>query len=197
MVPAALSRAAPRAGGEAGLKRVASSWPRALGTAVMGLLMAVLGTTAFSWWALGPLRLEPIIVLVVSAGYRLPLVLGFVVVMFLGYVADLISGGVMGLNVVIFTVVYVICQLARRKLDIASWPFQMLSVGVLTIVDHLLTVGMITLTVASYLPPANLPLLLLAQALLNALTAPLFFGLNEALIRVLARFWPAEHRVTP
>ncbi|MCF8042350.1 MAG: rod shape-determining protein MreD [Desulfarculaceae bacterium] len=179
------------------MKRGAGRWPRAMGTAVTGLLLAVLGTTAFSWWALGPLRLEPIIVLVVSAGYRLPLVLGFMVVMFLGYVADLISGGVMGLNVVIFTVVYVICQLARRKLDISSWPFQMLSVGVLTILAHLLTAGAMTLTVPSYAPPVNLPLLLLAQALINAFTAPLFFGLNEALVGILAHFGPAERKVSP
>ena len=92
------------------MRRDAGRWPRALGTAVMGLLLAVLGTTAFSWWALGPLRLEPLIVLVVSVGYRLPLVLGFIVVMFLGYVDDLVSGGVMGINVVVFTVVYVICS---------------------------------------------------------------------------------------
>lgn len=127
--------------GRAGLKHEAGRWPRALGTSAMGLLMAVLGTTAFTWWAVGPLRLEPLIVLVVSAGYRLPLVLGFVVVMFLGYVADLISGGVMGLSMVVFTLIYVICQLARLKLDIASWPFQMLSVGVLTVLAHLLTAG--------------------------------------------------------
>ena len=180
------------------MRRDAGRWPRALGTAVMGLLLAVLGTTAFSWWALGPLRLEPLIVLVVSVGYRLPLVLGFIVVMFLGYVADLVSGGVLGINVVIFTVVYVICQLARRKLDIASWPFQMLSVGVLTILAHLLTAGAVTLTVPSYVPPVNLPLLLLAQALINALTAPLFFGLNEGLVGLLGRLWPApERRVSP
>lgn len=184
--------------GEVRLRRDAGRWPRALGTAVMGLLLAVLGTTAFSWWALGPLRLEPLIVLVVSVGYRLPLVLGFIVVMFLGYVADLVSGGVMGINVVVFTVVYVICQLARRKLDIASWPFQMLSVGVLTILSHLLTAGAVTLTVPSYVPPVNLPLLLLAQALINALTAPLFFGLNEGLVGLLGRLWPApERRVSP
>lgn len=164
---------------------------------LLGFFLAVLGTTAFSWWSLGPLHLEPLIVLVVSAGYRLPLVLGFVAVMFLGYLADLLSGGVMGLNLVIFSVLYVICQMARRKLDIASWPFQMLSVGVLSVLAHLLTAGAVTLTVPSYLPPANLPLSLLAQALLNALTAPLFFGLNEVMVRLLARLWPAGHGVTP
>lgn len=179
------------------MRRDASRWPRALATLVLGFLLAVLGSTVFSWWALGPLRLEPLIVLVVSAGYRLPLVLGFVVVMFLGYLADLLSGGVMGLNLVIFSVLYVICQLARRKLDIASWPFQMLSVGVLSILAHLLTAGGVTLTVPSYVPPVNLPLLLLAQGLISALTAPLFFGLNEALVGLLARCWPSEHRATP
>ncbi len=164
---------------------------------VMGFLLAVLTTTLFSWWTLGQLRLEPLIVLVVSAGYRLPLVLGFVVVMFLGYLADLLSGGIMGLNLVIFSLLYVICQVARRKLDIASWPFQMLSVGVLTVLAHLLTAGAVTLTVPSYLPPVNLPLLLVAQGLVSAFTAPLFFGLNEALVRLLGRLWPAERRSAP
>jgi hypothetical protein len=100
----------------------------------------------------------------------------------------------MGLNVLIFVVVYVLCQLARLKLDITSWPFQMLSVGLLTIPAHLLTAGAVTLTVPSYAPPANLPLLLLAQAVINAFTAPLFFGLNEALAGLLARFGPATGR---
>lgn len=54
-----------------------------------------------------------------------------------------------------------------------------------------------TLTVPSYVPPANLPLLLVAQALINALTAPLFFGLNEALVNMLARLWPAQRKATP
>ncbi|MCB2228554.1 MAG: hypothetical protein KQH53_17900 [Desulfarculaceae bacterium] len=157
----------------------------------------MLSTTVFSWWSVGPLRLEPMIVLVVSAGYRLPLVLGFVVVWALAYLMDLISGGVLGLNIVIYSVVYVICQLARRKLNIDSWPFQMLSVGVMTMLAHLLMAAGLTLTIPSYIPPANLPLLLLAQGLISALVAPLFFGLIEALVRPMARFWPDERRVAP
>jgi cell shape-determining protein MreD len=164
---------------------------------VLGLILAVLGTTLFSWWSLGPLRLEPLIVLVVSAGYCLPLILGFVVVWALGYLADLVSGGVLGLNLVIFSVVYVICQLAQRKLNIDSWPFQMLSVGLMTILAHLLMAAGLLLTIGGYALPVNLPLLLLAQGLISALTAPLFFGLTEVLVSLFARFWPQERRVTP
>lgn len=179
------------------IRRQASPWPRAAATPILGFLLAVLSTTVFSWWSVGPLRLEPMIVLVVSAGYRLPLVLGFVVVWALAYLIDLVSGGVLGLNVVIYSVVYVICQLARRKLNIDSWPFQMLSVGVMTMLAHLLMAAGLTLTIASYTPPANLPLLLIAQGLISALIAPLFFGLVEGLVSVLARFWPDQHRVSP
>ena len=142
------------------MRRDASRWPRAGATLILGFLLAVMSTTVFSWWSLGPLRLEPMIVLVVSAGYRLPLILGFLVVWALAYLMDLISGGVLGLNIVIYSVVYVICQLARRKLNIDSWPFQMLSVGLMTMLAHLLMAAGLTLTIPSYIPPANLPLLL-------------------------------------
>ncbi len=179
------------------MRREANIWPRALAILVMGFFLAVLGTTLFSWWSLGPVRLEPLIVLVVSAGYRLPLILGFVVTFILGYLADLLSGGVMGLNLVIFSVVYVICQLAQRKLNIDSWPFQMLSVGIMAILSHLLMAGGLTLTVPSYAPPAGLPLVLAAQGAVSALTAPLFFGLTEGLVRLFSRFWPQERRVAP
>ncbi|MCF8034202.1 MAG: hypothetical protein K9K66_15870 [Desulfarculaceae bacterium] len=179
------------------MRRNTSRWPRAAATLILGFFFAVLSTTVFSWWSLGPLRLEPMIVLVVSAGYRLPLILGFVVVWALAYLTDLIAGGVLGLNVVIFSLVYVICQLAQRKLNIDSWPFQMLSVGLMTILAHLLMASGLTLTIDAYTPSGNLPLLLLAQGLISAFIAPLFFGLTEGLVSLLAHFWPQERKVTP
>ncbi len=179
------------------MRREHHKWPRALATLILGFFLVVLGTTLFSWWSLGPLRLEPMIALVVAAGYRLPLVLGFGVVWALAYITDLVSGGVMGLNLVCYSVVYVACTLAQRKLQIDSWPFQMLAVGLMNVLYQLLYLGGLFLTQQQYAPGANLALLLAAQAVLNALTAPIFLGLLDGLGSIIARFWPEERKVAP
>lgn len=179
------------------MRRDYNRWPRALATLVLGVFMVVLGTTAFTWWSLGPLRLEPITALVVAAGYRLPLIMGFVVVWALAYLVDLVSGGLMGSTVVSYSVVYVACTLGQRKLQIDSWPFQMLAVGLMSILHHLLVLGGLYLTRQGYADATHPALLLGAQALLNALTAPIFLGLLEGLTAVFARFWPEQRKVVP
>lgn len=179
------------------MRRDFNKWPRALATVGLGFFMVVLGSTVFSWWALGPLKLEPVTALVVAAGYRLPLVMGFVVVWVLAYMGDLVSGGAMGLSLVAYSVVYVTCTLGQRKLQIDSWPFQMLAVGLMSVLYHLLILGGLLLTHREYAPSANLALLLAAQAVLNALTAPVFLGLLEGLTALIARFWPEQRKVMP
>lgn len=179
------------------MRREYHKWPRALATIILGLFLVVLGTTLFSWWSLGPLRLEPLIALVVAAGYRLPLVMGFFVVWALAYLADLVSGGVMGLTLVSYSMVYVACTLAQRKLQIDSWPFQMLAVGLMNVLYQLLYLGGLFLTHQEYAPGANLALLLAAQAVLNALTAPVFLGLLEGLSGLIAHLWPEDRKVAP
>jgi cell shape-determining protein MreD len=176
------------------VRRDYNKWPRALATLVLGLFMVVLGTTVFSWWTLGPLRLEPLTALVVAAGYRLPLIMGFLVVWTLAYLTDLVSGGLMGLTLVSYSVVYVACTLGQRKLQIDSWPFQMLAVGLMSVLHHLLVLGGLYLTRQGYAPAANPALLLAAQALLSALTAPIFLALLEGLTALLARFWPEQRK---
>ena len=87
----------------------------------------------FNWWAVGSLRLQPLLVVVVSAGFRLPFLPGAALVFFLGYLSDIFSGGVVGLQVAVYMMIFVVCALAQLKLEINSWPFQMAAVGVMSL----------------------------------------------------------------
>ena len=172
------------------MKRLVSPAPRAAATLFMGFLVTVLGTTAFSWWSAGPLRLQPLVVMVVSAGFRLPLVAGGLVAVGLGYLGDLASGGVSGLQITAYLLVLCVCALAERKLDISSWPFQMLAAGAMSVLFHLVVIGGIMLVGRRPLDSPHLLWLLTAQALLTALTAPVFFTVLEFMVVLFDLFWP-------
>lgn len=175
-------------------KRPPSFGPRLIATCVMGFLLVVLSSTLFAWWSVGPLHLDPLIVVVVAAGFRLPLLPGGLVVIFLGYLVDLTSGGVLGLQITAYLVVFCICAVAERQLEIGSWPFQMASVALLSLAHQCMVVGGLMLVHRDQLLPANLPWVLVSQAVLNALTAPLFFLVQEWLVGVAARAWPQEKK---
>lgn len=166
-------------------KREESPLPRLLATLVLGFFMDVLGATLFTWWSLGPVKLMPLVVMVVSAGFRLPLWAAGVAAVLLGYLSDLLSGGVVGLQLTACVLVVCLCALAQRKLEINAWPLQMLAVAVMSLGMHLTVIGGLMLTAREHLLPANLPLVLAAQAVLSALTAPVFFALLEALVRLM------------
>ena len=170
-------------------KREESPWPRLLATLLLGFCLNVLSTTLFTWWSLGPVKLMPLVVMVVSAGFRLPLWAAGVAAASLGYLGDLVSGGVVGLQVIACLLVVCICALAQRKLEIYSWPFQMLAVGLMSLVLHLTVIGGLILASREHLLPARLSLVLTAQAALSALTAPVFFALLEYLVGLLRSLW--------
>jgi rod shape-determining protein MreD len=169
-----------------------SPWPRLLATGLLGFLLTVLSTTFFAWWAVGAVKLQPVVVMVVSAGFRLPLVAACSLAVFLGYLNDLVSGGVVGLQVLAFVVVANACALAQRKLEISSWPFQMMAVGLMSLVTQMAMIGGVVLINRGQLMPLGLHLVLAAQALLSALTAPVFFAVLEALVRLFTSLWPTR-----
>ncbi len=173
-------------------KRYDNPWPRLLATLALGFLLTVFSTTLFSWWAVGAVKLQPVVVMVVSAGFRLPLVTGAVAAVVLGFCNDLVSGGVVGLQLFSYLLVLCLCALAQRKLEISSWPFQMMAVGVMSAVSHLTVIGGLALVNREHLVPPNLALVLGAQAFLSALTAPVFFGMLEGLVGLLNRLWPSS-----
>ena len=173
-------------------KREDSPWPRLLATACLGFVLTVLSTTLFAWWTAGNLKLQPVVVMVVSAGFRLPLAASCSLAVLLGYMNDLVSGGVVGLQVLAYLIVACSCSLAQRKLELNAWPLQMLSVGVMTLVTQLTMIGGVMLVNRGQLVPLSLHLALGAQSLLSALTAPIFFGLLEGLVGIFNRLWPSR-----
>ena len=74
------------------MKAIDRVGPRLAATLFLGFILVVLGTTLFAWWSAGPLRLQPVVVMVVSAGFRLPLLAAGSVAAILGYVGDVTSG---------------------------------------------------------------------------------------------------------
>lgn len=175
-------------------KREDTSWPRLLATSLLGFVLTVFSTTLFAWWSVGALKLQPVVVMVVSAGFRLPLVGACAVAVLLGYMNDLVGGGVLGLQVLAYLMVAIGCAVAQRKLEINSWPFQMMLVGVMTLVAQLAMIGGVMLVNRGQVVPLSLPLVLASQAFLSALTAPVFFGLLEALVGLFSRLWPSRNQ---
>lgn len=175
------------------MRREVSVGPRVAATLLMGFAVSVLSTTLLNWWSAGPLRLQPLVVMIVSAGFRLPLVPGGLVTLVLGYLSDLASGGVSGLQMTAYLLVLSVCAVAERKLEINSWPFQMMATGAMSLLFQLAVIGGLLLISREALVPANLVWVLLAQAALTALTAPLFFAVLEFLVRLIDYFWPKGH----
>lgn len=173
-------------------KREDTPWPRLLATVLLGFVLTVLSTTFFAWWSLGALKLQPVVVMVVSAGFRLPLAAACALAVLLGYMNDLVGGGVLGLQVLAYLMVAIGCAVAQRKLEISSWPFQMMSAGLMTLAVQLVMIGGVMLVKRDQLVPLGLPSVLAAQALVSALTAPVFFGLLEALVGIITRLWPSR-----
>ena len=165
--------------------------PRVVATAVVGFLLLVLSTTVLAWWRVGPIRLQPMMVVAVSAGFNLPVGAGGILVLLLGLVADTVSGGFLGLNLSGYMAAFLISSLAQRGLNITSWPFQMAAVGLFTMLGQFLVLGGLYVADRPFLAPANLWLVLTVQALISAVAAPLFFWVLEGLVNRLEAVWPA------
>lgn len=169
-------------------------WPRFVATLLLGFLLVTLSATLFNWWAAGPLQLQPLIVIIVSAGFHLPLIPGAVITFLLAYMYDLVSGGPLGMQMTAYMVVFCLCKLAERKLEINSWPFQMAAVCVLSVIRQFLV--LIGVALVQGLDPAVLKTLwaIPGHAILAALTAPIFFGLLDWLIKLISKLSPAARR---
>ena len=169
--------------------------PRLLASYLLAFIFAVLNTTLFDWWALGPLKLQPLIPVVVSAGFKLPLLHGGILVLFIGYVSDVLSAGVVGLEITAYELVFICCALAQRRLEINSWPLQMLSVGLMALLFQTIVALGLSLVEREHLTTGNLSWVMMAQALLSAFTAPLFVGCLELVTMIFRRMWPEERNI--
>jgi rod shape-determining protein MreD len=157
-------------------------------------IFLVLDSTLFAWWSLGPLKLLPLIPLVVFAGFQMSMLQGALLVLFVGYVSDVLSAGVVGLQLTAYIVVFLGSTVAQRRLEINTWPLQMLAVGLVTIVFQIIIAVGLNLLVDAYFNMGNLSWVVLAQALLSALTAPWVFGALELATAVFVKLWPSDGR---
>lgn len=169
---------------------VSGSWPRFVATLLMGYVLTALTPTMFDWWSVGSLQMQPLVVVIVSAGFRMPLVPGALITLFLGYLTDLCSGPPVGLQLTSYVIVLCCCAVAERKLDIASWSLQMLAVGLMSLLQQGLVMGGLILVYDATGPQWDQLAAVLGHSLLCALTAPLFFGALELLVRFLGRLIP-------
>jgi cell shape-determining protein MreD len=161
----------------------------------LAFIFAVLDTTLFAWWSLGPLKMQPLIPLVVSAGFNLPLLYGGVLTLFIGYVSDVLSAGVVGLEITAYQMVFLSCAMARMRLEINSWPLQMMAVGLVSLMFQAIVALGLSLVEREHLTTGNLSWVMTAQALLCALTAPIFFGVLEFFTHMLRKMWPKDRRL--
>lgn len=169
-------------------------WPRFVATLLFGFLLVALSCTLLDWWSAGPLQLQPLIVVIVSAGFHMPLIPGAIIAFFLGYIYDVSSGGPLGLQMTSYIVVFCLCKMAERKLEINSWPFQMAAVCLLSAVRQILVLLGVVLVCG--LDKAMLQNLwaIPGHAILVALTAPIFFGILDWLIKLLSWLSPSARR---
>lgn len=170
-----------------------SPWPRALATWLAGLIILVFSTTLFAWWEVGGVRLQPLTVVAVSAGFHLPMALGGVVVFSLGILADLLSGGFVGLSLSALMFAFLMSAIAQRWLDISSWQFQMVAVGLLGLFGRFIVLGGLILAERGYLAPAHGWPALSAGSVLAAITAPLFFHILEKMVAAAYKIWPSSN----
>ena len=113
--------------------------------------------------------------MVVSAGFRLRFAWAAGIAFALGFVNDTLSGGILGLSITAYVMVVFCCSLAERKLQIRSYPLQMAAVGLMSLLSQSVMAGGLLLADRPHVFTGQLPGVILAQSLLNAMTAPVFF----------------------
>lgn len=160
----------------------------------MGFLLSVLSTTVFSWWSIGEAQVHPLAALIVWAGFNLPLFSGAVVVTFLGYVVDNLSGGIVGLHMLVYLTMFYACAVAEHHLALNNWAYQMAATGLMSLFSPLIILGGLMLASRRYLASQDMLAMMLLQAILSALFAPAVFLALQGMIRMLQRAWPKRQK---
>jgi len=75
---------------------------------VPGVVLLLIQTTFSSVLTIGPFRLEPLLVLIIMAGFSLPLLSGSMLAFWMGYAVDVFSGGFLGLYTGLYLVAFYI-----------------------------------------------------------------------------------------
>ena len=166
---------------------------RALGLLVLGLLcLPVQGALAMALPA--PWCPDLGLVVVVGIGLWLEGASGLGAAAALGYVADLLSGSLLGQHALLRTLVYGATRAAHGKLNLGGWLSRALLVGLLSLVNGIVLAGLVALFGGRIALTAGFLGELLLHAAVNAALAPLVLGGLDALARRLS---PDEERRRP
>jgi rod shape-determining protein MreD len=146
---------------------------RALVPLVAGMLWLVLAAALVG---LLPSRLPPpdvVLIVVVIFGFRYSLPLGGGLSFLLGMLQDVLSGGVIGLNALSKTVVFVLTRWIAQKFYFSHWASKIAMVFLGGIVDGLLATCILLIAGAIHITGALLARQLLLQIIFTGLLSPL------------------------
>jgi rod shape-determining protein MreD len=142
----------------------------------LSILLIVLQTTIADILFSSRLVLEISIVLVVYAGFRLPLIKGTLLAFVLGFVFDCIAGSVLGLFALIYILVFLLSFFASGKMVTEKMHIIALFTLFCVFLEDCIIVLFYNLAYGFDILH-NIPFIFLPQALIVCLFAPVFFYL--------------------
>jgi rod shape-determining protein MreD len=113
---------------------------------------------------------------IVGLAFRLPSVQGLWFAALLGYLADNLSGTLLGEHAILYTAIFLIMRVLDRQTDLSRGLSRSLAVGVLTLLQASGLIWMAYFFREQSLLPVALDGGLWMQALVNAITAPFFLS---------------------
>lgn len=116
------------------------------------------------------------LLIIVGLAFRLPSVQGLWFAAFLGYLADNLSGTLLGEHAILFTAMFLFMRVLNRQTDLSGGFRQCLVVGFLTLLQALGLIWMTYFFREQSLLPMALDGGLWMQVLVNAIVAPFFLS---------------------
>ncbi len=150
---------------------------------VPGVVLLLIQTTFSGVLTIGPFRLEPLLVLIVMAGFTLPLFWGSLLAACLGYAADVFSGGFLGLYTGLYLLSFYLSYFTHGLFNTRSIVYRFGLVFVVSLIEK----SVLGWTI-SYLfdqPPLTFSAMrfILIQSLVSGVMGPPVIWLLERLLR--------------
>jgi len=152
----------------------------------VGLLFLIVKTTI--WMRIDPEYFGPdfLLILITYLGLLAPPVMGSILVLVLGFISDTLSGGPLGLFIVIYLIIFWIVIMIRQDLDPVAPFYQILVTLLLAAFSASLVWGFLSLNGRGFEPSLMVrrPLFLITQVisvLVTGFISPVFFWFFERL----------------
>ncbi|MGD0021018.1 MAG: hypothetical protein ABSC54_01815 [Smithellaceae bacterium] len=146
----------------------------------LSILLVVVQTTIADIIFSGRLVIEISLIAVIYAGFRLDLIRGSIFSFILGFIFDCVAGSVIGLFTFIYVVIFMCSFLASFRMATEKMYFLALFSFTCAFLEEILVILFYNMFFKFDIL-ANIPFVLLPQALVVGLTAPVFFYLMHRL----------------